>query len=822
MQTDTDRSTLKVILFADLHDYSRLVAFNEIRTLAFVQDCFRLFRDETGNFGGEFVKTTGDGVLILFDSVTRAIGFSIHIQDRLRGLSLESSEGGRFRIGLHMGEVFRNEGDAFGHAINLAARLEGVAEPGGICVSQDVYRAAHQNFGNEFRSGGRIALKNIPEPVSIYHSIAPGVVPQDQRNARCHISTIDGLSLLTDDGDRLTLKSGKARALIGVLALSGRLQESQERLAALLWPEHDHTEARKALGRCVARIEKALSAMHFASLGRHGDSLSFNSSLVDVDLSVIQNDLDVGKVHDLLLQRPDWPESILLGLDDASPLFKAWLRVTRRNWRERVCGLLENVLDRFEPGEQAVRNAAGALLLAEPCHERAAQLLIRHYSEIGNHSAALRVYDSLCQEMSSRFSLQPGPETVNLMQGLKSNRPALPRPGAPAGGRARRPAIAVGPFEARSEALRDSAFGFRADLIANLSCFREWTIIESAAGETAPGSDYLVTGACTELKDGIEFRVLLERSESREVLWSEVFRLTANSWDETQRIVVSRIASSLEIYISHDRLSRTLREHASHDVYDAWVRGEHLLIHWKREAEEEAARLFRSVIRQDPEFAPAYASLASVYSSRHLVQPGIKPDQASMQKSLELSGRAIDLDPLNARAQLTVAWANAMVGRFSQAEVHYRLATELNPNSPKVLISAALGLAFQGITESAKLLMDRAVALSPILLDYQWSYIAVVRYFLGDYRGCIEAAERSKNVIPDTPGWNAAAFLQLGQHGQAASALADLHRITSAEWYGQVPASTQAALDWFLDAFPIRHDADRERLNRLRELIRSD
>jgi class 3 adenylate cyclase/DNA-binding SARP family transcriptional activator len=818
MQKTPDRSILKAVLFADLHQYSRLVAHDEIKTLSFVQDCFQMFKEECSSSGGEFIKTTGDGVLILFDSATAAVEYAMRIQQRLRD-RVGSENQPRFRIGLHMGEVFRRDGDVFGHAVNVAARLEGLAEPGGICVSQDVYSAAHQGSACEFKFGGRASLKNIPEPITIYHVVASSTRPQDRSDIRVVITTIDGLSMFTDSGDSLPLKSDKARALIGFLALSTRSQDSQDRLAAMLWPTRNLPEARQALTRCVGKVERILSQAKFAVLSRQGDFLSLNPAWTEIDLLAILRDLASGKVNELLLERSDWSEAILFGLEDVSPVFNSWLKVSRRNWQDKIAGLLEAMLERFQATEPQVRLAASALLLAEPCHERAAQSLMRHYAAIGNRSAASRVYDLLAREMRERFSIEPGADTTKLLKVSLNPTGSTALPADPVLGRARRPAIAIGEFVARSPALSDSTFGFRADLIANLSRFREWAILEAIESQGAPGCDYEVSGTCTEHDQQTELFVLLRRPESGQVIWSEKFLVSAVSWAELQRNLVSRIASSLEIYVSHDRLTRTLADHAHPDAYDIWVKGEHLLTHWKAADEDAAALLFEQVIARDPNFAPAYSSLSSVLSSRHLTRPGVRPSPDVTQRALELGNRAIELDPLSARAQLNLAWVLALCERYSQAEVHYDLAAELNPCSPKMLISAALGLAFMGYAATAKMLMDRSVALSPLLLDYQWSYVATIKYLIGDYQGAIIAADRSNNVIVDTPGWAAAAWLQLGHPDKARAAVTALVELVAADWHGEASPTRQTVLDWFLAAFPMRRGEDRTQLGRVRELV---
>ena len=136
-------------------------------------------------------------------------------------------------------------------------------------------------------------------------------------------------------------------------------------------------------------------------------------------------------------------------------------------------------------------------------------------------------------------------------------------------------------------------------------------------------------------------------------------------------------------------------------VYDAWLRGEHLLARWSAVAEDEAERLFEQAIAEDPSFAPSYASLASIYNSRHFIRPGSPRDPQTERRALELAGRAVELDPLDARNHMVVAWSAAMVKRFEMAELHYELASELNPNDPKIVVSAALGLAFMKRTDLA-------------------------------------------------------------------------------------------------------------------------
>jgi class 3 adenylate cyclase/tetratricopeptide (TPR) repeat protein len=815
-----ERTKLRAILFADLQQFSRLTAADELTTIDFVTRCFALFQELCPDYGGVFVKNTGDGVLILFDSALSAVDYAMTMQERMREAGA-GTVSGRFRIGLHMGEVRLRGGDVFGHAVNLAARIESQAEAGGVCVTEEVYQAARSNSGYGFRFGGRAALKNMPEPVSIYHVFVPEAGAEARPAAHLAIAVVDGLALSTERGEPVMLRSRKAQALIGYLALAGRRQESLDRVAALIWPDRPLTEARKALAGCAALVDRATAPGNAACVIRRGGMIGLDPTRTDVDFAQVLDNLDKGKIDSLLLDRADWPRAILRGLETASPLFAAWLEVARHSQRSKVSAALEQMLDRFAPAEPVVRQAATALILLEPSHEGAAQALIRHYMALGNLPAAIGVYDTLRKVLRKRFRLAPSPATAALLRPPASAVPAaVPEPEPPPARRTGAPRVAVGPFRPHRDALGAAVSGFRADLIANLSKFREFAIVETADDTDTSGFDYLLTAVSAGGGADVELFVTLAEPAARRVIWSHAFALSLADWTETQKRVVGKIAASLHIYLSQDRLARALQERAGAlDGYDAWLRGEHLLTRWTAAADDEATRLFEYAIAKDPNFAPALASLASVYTSRHLVRPGARVDPGGTKRALELAQRAVATDPLDARNHLVVGWAAAMAQRFDQSEVHYELSAELNPNSPTTLVSAALGLAFLGNGGEAHRLVARATALTPMLLDYQWSHMAAVQVLAGAFEPALRSAERSNDVILDTPGWRAAALLALGRRDEAAAALSALTEAVAAVWEGEAPATTAVVLDWFLGAFPIRRDADRVPLEALRELV---
>src|SRR5258708_545420 len=105
MSPDAERPALKAILFADLAHYSRLVAQGEGAALDQVAQCLAVFEEHCRSHRGEFIKTTGDGVLIVFDGASDAIEYAMSVQERLAALAVQLPPAGNFRIGLHIGEV---------------------------------------------------------------------------------------------------------------------------------------------------------------------------------------------------------------------------------------------------------------------------------------------------------------------------------------------------------------------------------------------------------------------------------------------------------------------------------------------------------------------------------------------------------------------------------------------------------------------------------------------------------------------------------------------------------------------------------------------
>ena len=163
---------IAAILVADVVGYSRLAAADEDRTLARLRALRSDLIDPTiAVHRGRVVKRTGDGSLIEFRSVVDAVRCAIEVQSGLieRNAGLPPERRIEFRVGIHLGDVVEEaDADLMGDGVNIAARLEGIAAPGTICLSEDAYRQVKGRLDLAVTDLGPTQLKNIAEPIRVY------------------------------------------------------------------------------------------------------------------------------------------------------------------------------------------------------------------------------------------------------------------------------------------------------------------------------------------------------------------------------------------------------------------------------------------------------------------------------------------------------------------------------------------------------------------------------------------------------------------------------------------------------------------------------
>src|SRR6516225_11251791 len=181
--SESQSRRLAAILVADIAGYSALMGADEARTVRDLKGHQAVGLPMVAEFGGRIIDTAGDGILAEFPSVVNAVNCAVAIQSRMaeRNAPIEPDRRMQFRVGINIGDVVYDDTRIYGDGINIAARLEGIAEPGGICISGKVYEEISGRIGLAYEDIGEQPLKNIARPVRAYHvrldSIAPIVTP---------------------------------------------------------------------------------------------------------------------------------------------------------------------------------------------------------------------------------------------------------------------------------------------------------------------------------------------------------------------------------------------------------------------------------------------------------------------------------------------------------------------------------------------------------------------------------------------------------------------------------------------------------------------
>ncbi len=163
---------LAAILYADVAGYSRLTGLDEEQTHRKLDAGLNLLTDVIAAHGGEKVHEAGDAILAEFQSVTAAVNAAVEFQRQMATRNAELAEDKRleFRVGVNLGEVIHDRDDIYGDGVNLAARIQELAEPGSVCISGTVYEQVRGNVELTFDDLGHRKVKNIAQSIHVYRA----------------------------------------------------------------------------------------------------------------------------------------------------------------------------------------------------------------------------------------------------------------------------------------------------------------------------------------------------------------------------------------------------------------------------------------------------------------------------------------------------------------------------------------------------------------------------------------------------------------------------------------------------------------------------
>ena len=268
---------LVAILAADVASYSRLMEVDEEGTLATLS-AFRLVTDGLiSRHEGRICGTAGDSILAAFGSALAAVQCAVDIQNELARSNndLEKDRRMQFRIGINVGDVMLKDGDIFGDGVNIAARLEGLAEPGGICISRGIHDHVMKKLPFEFEDLGEQTVKNIAQPVRVYRLVMGGRGPSwDRALLRRRLQTLSSIfrrfltaSLLRRLPTRRPWKSssGTQSKTVSSPASTRPISSNIQRAASSPLPEFVSRRLRKTPLACEIRMTGKLNC-RFGSL----------------------------------------------------------------------------------------------------------------------------------------------------------------------------------------------------------------------------------------------------------------------------------------------------------------------------------------------------------------------------------------------------------------------------------------------------------------------------------------------------------------------------------------------------------------------------
>jgi adenylate cyclase len=333
---------LAAILAADVAGYSRLIGADEDGTLERLRALRRELLDpKIAEHRGRLVKTTGDGLLVEFGSVVDALRCAVEVQRDMAGRNAGATPDSRIelRIGINVGDIVVEDGDIFGDGVNVAARLEALAAPGGICVSARVQEDAVGRLDLIFEGIGEQQLKNIARPVRVYRVQSPLPNPPPQAGEGSAVGGRVGAAALAP----LSLPDKPSIAVLPFANLSGD-------------PEQEYFA-----NGMVEEIITALSRIRWLFVIARNSSFSYKGQAVDV--KQVGRELGVRYVLEGSVRKAGGRVRITAQLIDA--LTGSHL------WADRFDGLLEDVFDLqdrvassvagvIEPALQAAETARSA------------------------------------------------------------------------------------------------------------------------------------------------------------------------------------------------------------------------------------------------------------------------------------------------------------------------------------------------------------------------------------------------------------------------------------------------------------------------------
>jgi DNA-binding SARP family transcriptional activator len=637
--------------------------------------------------------------------------------------------------------------------------------------------------------------------------------------------------MLCHDDFELPVAGLKDRALLALLALQHGKPLGRTLAASLLWSDTSDPQARQNLRQALVRIRRIAPV-----LAKGEDELRLAPE-VESDVSMFL----------ALLAKPKgsgWRQAIdiadqplLDGFQINEPAFMDWLDGERRQLSNRTLEVLDALLEGAATAPEAAELSflSTKAIKLDPYREKAHRHLMEGLARQGLRLEALQHYRDLCKMLKEELDVQPEPETRAVHDAIRSGRtgPILAvqprekpqdRP-AVISNRTNGPRVAVLPLAdpANDHTLAHLTSGIAGDIANALASFHSVAVLAPAstfrfAAKPDPleairselQADYLVTGSIQRSASRLRLDLQLIDVETGMAVWGESHAMEQPDPDFLEGTLIERIVARIEDRIIHERIEYAHRgDRTALAAYDCWLRGQHILLKWQFETEQDALSWFDQALALDPRFARAHSSISLALNSRPLCAPGWPLEREDRERALFHARLAVECDPHDPRSHFAIGWVSFFQCDVRRARRAFETALELNPRSADVLMHAALAFAFLGEAERGVSLSRRAIELNPLYPDWYCYFMSVIECLAGNYDASIAMGAPHADAFLELGGWVAAACILAGRRQEAMTTAEHFRKTLVRAWAGSEPMRPGEELEWFLSVNRWLTDRDR-------------
>jgi adenylate cyclase len=656
--------------------------------------------------------------------------------------------------------------------------------------------------------------------------------------AKLEISLFGGLWARFPMGRGVALPGRKDCALLGYLAVSPGVPFPREKLASLLWGNSGDRQARDSLKQSLLRLRRSLGPTASMLLVTNRRSVTLVGDHVAVDVALFEKLLDDATPEALERALGLYRGDLLDGTQVRDPAFEDWLLIER----QRLRGLAIEAATRLMMQSLAAGSldravtAARRLLSLEPLHEAACRLLMQAHADRGERAQGLKLFESLRDRLWQELGVRPEPDTVELYQSIRQQRPASEG----LTDRAARddaldqvpskPSIAVLPFTNIGGDPEQDYFadGLTEDIITDLSRISALFVAARHTVFTFKGRAVQVQQAARELNVSYVLEGSVRKAGCRVRITAQLIdaatggHLWANRYDRSlddifalQDEITASIVDILKVKLLPEELEGIAsRSTTSVDAYQYYLMGRSFYLRGIDKHSLRIAReLFAKAVEIDPRYARAYAAIAICESYLSMGDPN-----ATYESSLANSLRALELDPLLAEAYAVKGLALYADGRYVEATPEFERALRLGPNLFETHFFYARNCRLQGLHEQAAALFKRAAALrsndfrSLGLLAEAYKALGRREDLMIAARQCLARVEAEIEAHPDNAGafaFGSAVLAELGQGVRAKEWAALANMIAPDDYLAHynvartyaILGEPDTALDWLERAF---------------------